>query len=106
MLACLLIAAIHGYRAVKRLLPRRGQCLFAVSCSRHVELVARTQGLRAALTAARRRLAACRPGYHFEYQNDGWRLVCRNGAIIGQADAAPGLAAEAALCRLVLAVHQ
>jgi putative component of membrane protein insertase Oxa1/YidC/SpoIIIJ protein YidD len=103
MRAALLITGIRGYRAVKPLLPRRGQCLFAVSCSRHVELIARNQGFRAALAAMRHRLRACRPGYHFEYQNDGWRIVCRNGAVIGEADASPGLAAEAALCRRVLA---
>lgn len=98
----MLITAIRWYRRARVLLPFRGQCLFAVSCSRHVELLARQQGFTAALSAMRHRLTACRPGYHFEYQNDGWRVVCGNGAVIDQADASPGLAAQAAICQRVL----
>lgn len=102
MLAAWLIRAIRGYRRVARRIPHRRACLFAVSCSRHAELVAREQGFHAAMRAVRARLAACRPGYSFEYVGVRWTVRCTDGSAIADEDASPAVHDEAAACRAVL----
>lgn len=65
-----LVGAIHLYRRIARRIRWRGRCLFAVSCSRHAERVAREEGAGVAMRAIRARFAACRPGYSFEFGGD------------------------------------
>jgi len=92
--ALLLLAAIKAYRAVARPIRRRPKCLFAVSCSRHVERVTRERGFRAGIGAARQRLAACRPGYTFVVEHGAWTLECRNGLRVDAADTSALIRAE------------
>lgn len=102
MAARILVAAIQLYRWVARRVRWSRRCLFAVSCSRHVERVARDEGAGAALRAIRARFAACRPGYSFEFRDAGWQVRCVNGSVIADADASAAVHAEAAACLSVL----
>lgn len=102
MPAGMLVAAIRLYRWLARRIPWSRNCLYGISCSRHVERVAREAGLRAAVRAMRARWAACRPGYSFEYSDKSWRLRCADGSVIPPADASPVVHQEAAMCRLLL----
>lgn len=76
-----LVVAVRLYRSTVGRLPRRASCLFATTCSRHVEDVARTHGLRAGARECRARLAACRPGYAFEFDDHDWRILGADGSI-------------------------
>jgi len=58
----IILMAIRVYREVSTVLPRR-HCLFAESCSVHVERVVRREGALAGTKAFLRRLRACRPGF-------------------------------------------
>jgi putative component of membrane protein insertase Oxa1/YidC/SpoIIIJ protein YidD len=102
MLASLLIAAIQLYRAVAWRIPRTRDCLFVISCSRHVERIAAERGFWPAMRAMRARFAACRPGYSFEYEGCGWRAMCVDGSVIAAADASNVVRHEAAVCQRVL----
>jgi putative component of membrane protein insertase Oxa1/YidC/SpoIIIJ protein YidD len=101
-LAWALVAAIRLYRAVACHIPRTRSCLFAVSCSRHVEAAARERGLAAGLLAMHRRFAACRPGYNFEFEDDRWRAVCVDSSAIADSEASQVVREEAAACLLTL----
>lgn len=102
MLAGLLVAVIHLYRAAFRRCPRSRSCLFAISCSLHVERIAVEQGFLSAVRAMRARLAACRPGYMFEYERDCWHAICVDGSTIAADDASEVVGQEAAICQRVL----
>lgn len=102
MAARILVAAIHIYRWTARRLPWSRRCLFAVSCSRHVERVARESGIRMAVSELRARFAACRPGYSFEFDDACWQVHCVDGSVIDRADASPVVHAEARTCLSVL----
>jgi putative component of membrane protein insertase Oxa1/YidC/SpoIIIJ protein YidD len=93
-----LVGAIHLYRWVARHLRWSRRCLFAVSCSRHAEQVARAEGAGVAVRAIRARFAACRPGYSFEFGGAGWQVRCVDGSVIADADASTAIHAEAAAC--------
>jgi putative component of membrane protein insertase Oxa1/YidC/SpoIIIJ protein YidD len=97
----ILIWAIHLYRWVYRHTPLSRTCLFRESCSRRVEAVTRDDGLLAGLGVARWRLTRCRPGYRFQFDDDGWALVLRDGSVVPSVDASVVLADEAALLRAV-----
>lgn len=98
-----LVAAIHLYRWVARHIRWSRRCLFALSCSRHAEQVAREKGAGVALHAIRARFAACRPGYSFEFGGGAWQVRCVDGSVIVCADASAAVHAEAAACLSVLA---
>lgn len=102
MLARALIATIHLYRGAARRIPRSRSCLFAISCSQHVERTAAEQGFRSALHAMRARFAACRPGYSFVYDGTRWHAICVDGSIIAGDDASNAVRYEATLCRRIL----
>jgi putative component of membrane protein insertase Oxa1/YidC/SpoIIIJ protein YidD len=93
-----LVAAMHFYRWMARRIRWSRRCLFAVSCSRYAEQVARTEGAGVAMHAIRARFAACRPGYSFEFGSTGWHVCCVDGSVIGAADASTVVHAEAAAC--------
>lgn len=93
-----LVAAIHLYRWLARRLPRSRSCLFATSCSRHTERVARDEGIGGAVRAMRARFAACRPGYSFEFRGARWQVRCVDGSVIADTDASSPVHAEAAAC--------
>lgn len=93
-MARVLIALIKLYRIVATPLRGRSRCLFAVSCSRHVENVVREKGVRAGIAAAGERFAACRPGYSFRIDGIGWSIECRNGTRIESLDASAILRGE------------
>ncbi len=97
-----LVAAIRLYRWVARRIRWSRSCLFAVSCSRHAEQVAREEGAGVAVRAIRARLAACRPGYSFEFAAAGWQVRCADGTVIADADASTAVHAEAAACMSAL----
>lgn len=99
-LACILIVTIRVYRLIFSRITRVRSCLFDTSCSRHVEQVARESGFRAAVTAMRLRLSACRPGYSFEYDSAEWWITCRDGQRIRSIDVSPVLVAEAKACHV------
>jgi hypothetical protein len=96
------VAGIHVYRAVARATGFRRRCLFAVSCSRHVEAVAREHGAVIAVRAMRLRFANCRPGYTFEFEDETWRVCCVAAMIIDEPDASVHLHQEAAVLRSVI----
>lgn len=82
-----LIIVIRTYRRLRQRVDVPPLCLFSTSCSAHVEGVARTDGLLAALRAMRARLAACRPGYRIVHDGSVWWVECIDGSRIlaGQA---------------------
>ena len=88
------VLALRAYRRLAAPLRARRHCLFAVSCSHHVECVLRTNGLRPAWQALRDRLAQCRPGYVFVVSPTGPALRCADGSDVPVADLAPGILAE------------
>lgn len=104
MVAWVLVAAIRLYRWMARRVRWSRRCLFAVSCSRHAERVARAEGAGAALRAIQARFAACRPGYTFEFHDAGesggagWQVRCVDGSVIDDADTSAVVRAEAAVC--------
>lgn len=97
------VAGIHGYRWLSRVTGFRRNCLFDVSCSRHVELVARESGARAAIRAMRLRFANCRPGYTFEFDDGSWHVECVAGLRIDESHASVHLHREAAVLGSLLA---
>jgi len=97
------VAAIRLYRIAARAVPRRRPCLYALSCSRHIEQVALAKGVGNALMAMTRRFAACRPGYAFEFWDNDWRLACVNGSYIPSVEVSRAIHAEADLIRNVTA---
>jgi putative component of membrane protein insertase Oxa1/YidC/SpoIIIJ protein YidD len=90
----LLVAFIWIYRILAAPWRRRPRCLFARSCSHYVEDVAREQGFRAGVRAARQRLSACRPGYSFVFDENGWLLECRNGMRVDPSSLSPLILSE------------
>lgn len=102
MAAWPLLAAIRLYRWLARRLPWSRRCLFATSCSRHTEKVAREEGAGAAVRAMRARFAACRPGYSFEFGDARWQVRCVDGSVIADIEASPVVHAEAAVCSSLL----
>lgn len=102
MLRQFVIAGIHVYRRVARATGFRRTCLYGVSCSRHVEAIARAEGGREALRAMRVRFANCRPGYTFDFSDQGWSICCIGGAAIASAEASPALRSEADLLAAIL----
>lgn len=97
-----MIGAIRAYRLGARITGFNRNCLFDVSCSRHVEAIAREQGALAAIRAMRARFANCRPGYSFEFGEHSWRVECVAGMRLEQAQASVHLHREAALLQSVL----
>lgn len=97
-----IVAAIHLYRWVARRIRWSRRCLFAVSCSRYAEVVTREEGAGAAVRAIRARFAACRPGYSFEFGDEGWQVHCVDGSVIAEADASTAVRAEATACMIAL----
>lgn len=90
-----LVLAIRLYRSTLAKLPRSSVCLFDQTCSRYVEHIAGTGGLRAGLRAANRRLRSCRPGYTFEFEGDQWTICCVDGSVHEPSELAPALHDEA-----------
>jgi putative component of membrane protein insertase Oxa1/YidC/SpoIIIJ protein YidD len=88
-MARLLIGAIHAYRCLATRFPRRSRCLFAVSCSTHVERETALHGFFAGVAAMRLRVAACRPGYSFVVDASDWAIECCDGTIITPEQLAP-----------------
>lgn len=82
-----LVVVIRAYRRLRQRVDVPPLCLFSTSCSAHVEGVARTDGMLAALGAMRGRLAACRPGYRIVLDGTVWWVECIDGSRIpsGQA---------------------
>lgn len=80
----------------------RRNCLFGVSCSRHVEAIARERGGRAAIRAMRVRFANCRPGYSFEFEDDSWHIECVGGMRVAAEDASVHVHREAIALLAVL----
>ncbi len=101
-MAGLIMLAIHLYRRASRFLPCGRTCLFAESCSRHVERMVRHHGSRAGLRAFRDRWTACRPGYSFEFADHGWKIICADGSVIAGPETSAAVHGEAAACRLAL----
>lgn len=99
-LAWALILAIKLYRQVSWIDRRNRSCLFAVSCSRHVEQETRSHGFVEGVRSMRARFAACRPGYTFEYDDHTWWLVASEGTVVPSPDLSPALVAEAMACRV------
>jgi putative component of membrane protein insertase Oxa1/YidC/SpoIIIJ protein YidD len=68
----------------------RRQCLFRVSCSRHVYLRTRRHGLMAGIQALQLRTQQCRPGaYAFHHPITGqWLLQLADGTQIPATEAA------------------
>jgi len=96
------VAGIRGYRAAARVTGFRRNCLFRVSCSRHVEAVARAHGAVAAVRAMRLRFANCRPGYAFDFDESDWAITCIAGLRVDSADASVHVHREAELLRSLL----
>jgi putative component of membrane protein insertase Oxa1/YidC/SpoIIIJ protein YidD len=105
-LAWLLVLSIKAYRIASRVVPRTRSCLFAVSCSRHVEQETRRRGFRAGVRAMRSRFAACRPGYTFEYDDESWWLIGVEGTAVASANLSPALVTEARACRIPVDANQ
>lgn len=97
-----LVAAIRLYRWAAGRIRWSRRCLFATSCSRYAERVARQEGAGVAVHAIRARFAACRPGYSFEFGEAGWQVRCVDGSAIDCKDASAAVHAEAAACLSVL----
>lgn len=97
------ILAIRCYRATLARIPRRSSCLFSPSCSNHVEHELRVAGARAGVRAAKHRLAACRPGYVFEFDEAAWWIRCVDGSEHRPDDLSPAVHAEAEVLLGVLA---
>ena len=81
----------------------RRRCLFAVSCSHHVEAALRAAGLRAAWQALHTRLTQCRPGYVFVLSPagpggiadlEGPAMRCVDGTLVPIGELSPSVVAE------------
>lgn len=94
-----LIAGIRLYRSTLARIPRARVCLFSVTCSRHAEAAARLGGWRHGWRTARARLRACRPGYQFEFDSDGWGIRAVDGSYHDRAELSPAVHDEAAFLR-------
>lgn len=103
--ASMLICFIAIYRIVAARIPRSRQCLYSISCSRHVEGIARDSGYRPAWRAMRIRLAACRPGYAFHFETNTWFALCVDGSMIPETEASEVVRKEAAICRRFVPRH-
>lgn len=85
------VLALRAYRRLAAPVRARRRCLFAVSCSHHVESVLRTNGLRPAWRALRDRLAQCRPGYVFVLTpTNAGGIAGRDGSVGVDASASAG----------------
>ena len=60
--------------------PSTTSCLFAQACAQHVKEVARTEGLKAAITAARCRRQICHPDFELVVGDHTWWVRCRDGS--------------------------
>lgn len=97
-LAYLLVATILLYRVVATRISRTRSCLYKQSCSVAVESCTWESGFLAGLATMRGRFSSCRPGYSFEYDDEGWGIVCVNGSRIAAEDASDALVSEAQAC--------
>lgn len=90
----LLVLAIRVYRVSLGRVRRQRRCLYAETCSRYTERMAREYGFRNGWRAMRSRLRSCRPGYSFLFGEQGVEIECSDGSVIPAVDVSEAVRAE------------
>lgn len=62
----------------------RRNCIFNVSCSKHVYGVTKQHGFPAGMKAFVNRWKTCRPGYEVRFSDNRFKIILANGQIVDQ----------------------
>ena len=70
---------------------RRRNCIYRISCSKHVYEMTKTIGWREGISAFRKRYHTCRPGYELIFLSEENKLLARfpDGEILQEHDLSP-----------------